>query len=91
MAKTTVEHWTGLAQDQLVGRKIVKVRYMTKEEMSEWGWYHSPLILELDDGTLLYPSRDDEGNDAGALFGQDEGDEGFLFPVIARDLMGRKV
>jgi hypothetical protein len=25
-------------------------------------------MLELDDGTVLFPASDDEGNDAGALF-----------------------
>jgi hypothetical protein len=51
----------------LVGRKITSVRWMMKEEQKEAGWYSSPIILQLDDGTLLYPQSDDEGNDGGAL------------------------
>jgi hypothetical protein len=29
-------------------------------------------MIELEDGTIIYPSRDDEGNDAGALFTSNE-------------------
>jgi hypothetical protein len=36
------------------------------------GWARRPLVIELDDGTLMFASRDDEGNDGGALFGQVE-------------------
>jgi len=28
-------------------------------------------VIELEDGTLIYPSRDDEGNGPGTLFGKD--------------------
>lgn len=52
----------------LLGRTIVGIRYMTPEEMDAAGWDRSPVMLILDDGTLFYPSSDDEGNDAGALY-----------------------
>ena len=32
------------------------------------GWDYQPLELFLDNGTILTPSMDDEGNNAGALF-----------------------
>jgi len=51
------------------GRKIVKVRLQTETEMDSEGWNKPSPVLELDDGTLLYPSRDYEGNGPGALFG----------------------
>jgi hypothetical protein len=51
----------------LVGRRITQVRYMGDDEMTLCGWSRSPVTLTLDDGTLLWPSSDDEGNDAGAL------------------------
>ena len=54
----------------LVGRTIVNVRWMTDEERDVAGWDSTPITLQLDDGTLLWPSMDDEGNDAGALFVQ---------------------
>jgi hypothetical protein len=52
----------------LVGRKIKSVRWLTDKEVDSFGFNRSAIILFLDDGTSLVPSRDDEGNDAGALF-----------------------
>ena len=59
--------WTKQAEQVLLGRTIVKVRYMTEAECNEQIWSHRAIVLELDNGVLVYPSRDDEGNDAGAL------------------------
>lgn len=61
-----LKHWTAKLQP-LVGRKIIAVRYMTAAEQQHVGWHRSPVVLQLDDGTLLFPQSDDEGNDAGAL------------------------
>jgi hypothetical protein len=55
--------------DSLVGRCIVAVRPMTKAELAREGWEEACIAVVLDNGTLLYPSRDDEGNAPGALFG----------------------
>ena len=52
----------------LVGRTIVGVRYLDAGEVGLLGILHQPVCLQLDDGTLLWPMADDEGNDAGALF-----------------------
>lgn len=52
----------------LVGRTIVGVRYLDVGEISRLGITHQPVCLQLDDGALLWPMADDEGNDAGALF-----------------------
>ena len=60
--------WTKLAKDLLVGRKIVKVEWITDEEAEEWMWSSKPISMLLDDGTWIYPSQDDEGNNGGALF-----------------------
>jgi hypothetical protein len=65
---------------KLQGRKIVDARYMTQKEADQMGWYSRPLVLILDDGNLLYPSADDEGNDGGALFTNDKDNNGF--PVL---------
>lgn len=56
---------------KLIGRKIVDVRWMSQREVSEHGWSHKAPVLVLDDGNVLYPSSDDEGNDAGSLFGSE--------------------
>jgi len=51
----------------LVGRRITAVRWMTKKEQKDMMWYCRPVVLQLDDGTLMWPQSDDEGNDGGAL------------------------
>jgi hypothetical protein len=54
-----------------IGRRIERVRDMTEDEAAEldWGRRDRPsAVLVLDDGTLLFPSRDDEGNGGGSLF-----------------------
>ena len=55
----------------IIGATIVDIRPMTKEEMNKEGWRKNeiPSCLVLSSGTILYPSMDTEGNDAGALFG----------------------
>ena len=60
--------WAKDANKHLKGRRIVSVRWLTAAEVESMGWYSSAPVLELDNGTALYCSRDDEGNDAGALF-----------------------
>jgi hypothetical protein len=60
--------WIDVAKKQLLNRKIVDVRYLTIEEMENLGWYERCVVMILDDGNMIYPSQDDEGNGAGALF-----------------------
>ena len=73
-------HWTKVASDMLLGRKIVKVRYLLAEEAEEMGWDHRPVVLQLDDGNIIYPSMDDEGNNGGAMFTNNEDNP--CLPVI---------
>jgi putative sterol carrier protein len=80
--KKTVGRWEEKAQKALVGKTIKKVRYLTAEEVESLGWSASAVVLELSDGTMLFPSRDDEGNDGGAMFGQGGDGEELTFPVI---------
>ena len=68
MLKSTDDHWVGVAKAQLLGRKIVEVRYLTNEEAEGLGWSRKSVVMVLDDGNIIWPSMDDEGNDAGALF-----------------------
>ena len=74
------KQWTDTASKILVGRKIVGVRYMTKAEAKGMDWFSRPIVLILDDRTLIYPSHDDEGNDGGALFTNNDNDP--VIPVI---------
>lgn len=72
--------WTGIAKGLLVGRRIVEVGYMTREEAAGLGWSRRPVVLTLDDGTTIYPSSDDEGNGPGALYTSSETDP--VLPVL---------
>jgi hypothetical protein len=72
--------WTEIAREQLLGKKIVGVRYMTKEEADQLGWDNRPIVLLLDDGIAIYPSQDDEGNGPGALFTNNETNS--VIPVL---------
>ena len=64
----------------LVGKKIKQVRYLTDKEQKDMGWYRKSVVIIFTDGTAIFPSADDEGNDAGALFTNIENLE--TIPVI---------
>ena len=53
---------------EITGKKIKDVRYLTKEELARNGWRFPCIVLVLDDGSIIYPSRDEEGKDSGCLF-----------------------
>jgi hypothetical protein len=80
--KEIVKHWEDYAEKHLLGKKITGLRYLNEEEQEGLGFYHTTLVIQFDDGTLIFPSRDDEGNDAGALFGQSPEGEDLTFPTI---------
>jgi hypothetical protein len=61
--------WLKLAKKTVLGKKVISVRYMSKQESCDLGWNYRPIILEFDDGTYLFPSMDEEGNGAGCLLG----------------------
>jgi len=77
------DSWTAYGREHLEGRTIKAVRYLTQGETTALGWYKRPLVLELDDHTLVFPSVDDEGNDGGALFGQTAKGKELTFPVLS--------
>ena len=55
-----VDQWEKDASKLLLNRTIVKVRYMSSDEVEFFGWQSKAIVLHLDDGTMLFPSRDDE-------------------------------
>ena len=65
--QSTRDVWATEARKILVGRTIAAVRYMTEEEAADSDFYSSPIVIIFDDGSYIFPMRDDEGNDAGAL------------------------
>ena len=68
--------------NHLVGLRIMGVRYLTQEETEASGWYSSPIVIELSDGSALIPQSDDEGNDGGALWIANSKCKEDLIPVI---------
>jgi hypothetical protein len=66
-------------QVALVGRRIVEVRAMSARELEAEGWPpdETVSVLVLDNGAILFPSRDEEGNGPGALFGATALKQGF--------------
>ena len=62
------EKWNKTARKYLLGRKIVRVNYMTKKDRDYMYWHKRPVMFQLDSGLVCYPSQDDEGNDGGALW-----------------------
>ena len=63
------------AEWSAVGRRIVAVRSLTKTNAAKQGWdegewqWSDGVQIVLDDGSILIPSADWEGNECGALFG----------------------
>ena len=64
--------WKNEASRLLVGLKVVGVRYMDKDEAEDMGWDYRPVVIIFDNGLQVYPSSDDEGNNAGAMFTTDK-------------------
>lgn len=75
------KYWNKYVADKLVGRKIVKVEYMSSKEAEESMWYSRPICILLDNDKWIYPMRDDEGNDGGAI-GVASKDGGDTFPTL---------
>ena len=66
--KELEKFWNKKAKEVLLGKTIVSVNYMTKDDADGLQWGKRPIIFKLSDGTTCYLSCDDEGNDGGALF-----------------------
>ena len=81
MKKDLTKMWNKTANKLLLGKKIIKVEYISSEEADKGMWYSRPVRIILDDGTNILPMSDDEGNDGGALWlGNKDLDE--VLPVL---------
>ena len=77
-----IDYWNNYGRHHLVGKKIESVRWMSDGEAKAMDWEHSrPIVIQLDDGSIVFPSQDDEGNDGGTLRGQGPKGESLVFPV----------
>lgn len=65
---------------KLIGKKIVGIRYQNEKEMEEEYWTNPAIVIELDDGSLLYPSQDEEGNGPGEIFLKRNGKSYYVLP-----------
>jgi hypothetical protein len=62
-------NWNEEVSKRLVGKIITKVKWLDADNTYKlFGWTHQPCEIHLNDGTILTPSADDEGNGAGAIF-----------------------
>jgi hypothetical protein len=75
------QRWDETARKALMGRTIVGVSYMSRDEAEASYWSGRALVLQLDNGALLFPQSDDEGNNAGALYVQHPSG-GMTLPVL---------
>ena len=76
--------WTKIAKKVLLGRRILKVEYMSSKECKDYMWYKRPITFILDNGTRVIAMQDDEGNDGGVLTCLTESKEEVL-PVLGVD------
>lgn len=72
--------------DVYVGLKVVDIRNMTQEELNQEGWdNYTPddniRCIVFDNGVVLYPSMDYEGNGPGAMFGYSNNGELYQFAI----------
>ena len=78
--ETLEKEWASRAAKLLVGKTVQSVRYLNHEELESLGWDRTTLVIIFTDGTAIYASCDDEGNEPGALFTNSE--ELPIIPVI---------
>lgn len=74
----------------LIGRKIVNIINLSKKIIEAEGWQNSPypcIAILLDDGNIIYPSQDEEGNGPGALFGKNVKDDVSFFIMPGSDVL----
>jgi hypothetical protein len=69
-----------------IGQRIKRIREFTEQELEAEGWdinHHTTgAVIELENGTRIYASSDDEGNSPGTLFGiNSKGYQVYLFPL----------
>ena len=78
---TNEQLWEKKARKLFEGKKIVSVRYMTEQEAEENDIDARPLCFKLDDGTIVIPLSDDEGNNGGS-FQLIKKEQSYLLPVM---------
>ena len=57
-----IKSWEVKCRSSLKGKTVEEVRYMTKKEAEQMGWFSRPLVIFFNDGSHIFASADDEGN-----------------------------
>jgi len=78
---TRTDYWNNEGAKVLVGKRVVRVRYLTDKEAENMGWHDRSIAIFFDDGTIIFPSQDDEGNGPGSMFGTLSGED-FTLPTL---------
>lgn len=72
MTQTNIATLVKAEYGDLVGARVATVRQLTTTELADLGWedydHDFAVVLFLDNGKALIPSRDPEGNGPGHLF-----------------------
>ena len=78
-------NWMKKAEECFIDKKIVAIEWMSTDELDEMMWNKAPICLKLDDGTYIFPLRDDEGNDGGSLgtFNPFRNPPNYTFPIFS--------
>lgn len=88
---TTEEMWTKLYgaalrrfNRELSGKTIKEVRWFCEKETEYRMWHNRPIVIEFEDGSILVPFSDEEGNDGGAMWYADDSNNDFVEMIIHR-------
>ena len=73
-----VKHRQGKAENLLLGKKVLAVRFLSEAEAKMMGWESRPLCIYFSDGLTLIPATDEGGSDGGCLYTNNED-----LPIIA--------
>jgi hypothetical protein len=82
ITKELEKRWVDEANKQLKGKTIQRVRYMSQKEVEDNMWYKRGVVIHFTDGSIAYPSADDEGNDSGVIFGIDKDSKEYVLPSL---------
>ena len=63
-----MKDWSGEATKIFKGKVIERIEYLSDEEVKDMMWYNTAPVIIFTDGNWIMASKDDEGNDAGAMF-----------------------
>lgn len=73
---TITKKWEDRCSAVLVGKTIKSVRYQFTCEMKDLGWSKKSLVIFFTDGSFIFPSMDEEANNAGTFLTSFKGLEG---------------